>query len=101
MTEEDAMAYWLGEGRDTFVAEEDGDIVGTYFLRPNQAGGGRHICNCGYMTRADASGRGIALQCDVSALARLRTATRLLWDAVQLRRQRKYASRCALDIFWL
>jgi len=60
MAEEDAIAYWLGDGRDTLVAEEDGDIVGTYFLRPNQAGGGRHICNCGYMTRADASGRGVA-----------------------------------------
>jgi len=60
MPEQDALAYWRGEDHDTFVAEDAGDIVGTYFLRPNQAGGGRHICNCGYMTRADAGGRGIA-----------------------------------------
>lgn len=35
-------------------------IVGTYYVRANQAGGGKHICNCGYMTSAAATGRGIA-----------------------------------------
>jgi len=25
-------------------------------MRPNQAGGGRHVCNCGYMTDAAATG---------------------------------------------
>jgi ribosomal protein S18 acetylase RimI-like enzyme len=60
MSEADALEYWTGEGKETFVAEEDGVIVGTYILRPNQAGGGQHVCNCGYMTRATAVGRGIA-----------------------------------------
>lgn len=60
MTEADALTYWLGRDRQTFVAVEDGEIVGTYYLRDNQAGGGRHICNCGYMTEATATGRGIA-----------------------------------------
>lgn len=60
MTEADALAYWLGSDRETFVAEQDGEIVGTYYLRANQAGGGRHICNCGYMTSAAATGRGVA-----------------------------------------
>ncbi len=60
MTEADALAYWLGSDRETFVAEENGEILGTYYIRPNQAGGGRHICNCGYMTADAAMGRGIA-----------------------------------------
>ena len=60
MTEADALAYWLGNDRKTFVAEEDGEIVGTYYIRANQAGGGKHICNCGYMTSAAATGRGVA-----------------------------------------
>lgn len=60
MSEADALAYWFAADKDTFVAEEDGEILGTYFLRPNQAGGGAHVCNCGYMTRASATGRGIA-----------------------------------------
>ena len=59
MSEADALAYWLGEDKETFVAEEEGVIVGTYYIRANQAGGGRHICNCGYMTSAAANGSGV------------------------------------------
>jgi L-amino acid N-acyltransferase YncA len=58
--EAEALAYWLAADKETFVAEEDGVMVGTYFIRPNQAGGGRHVCNCGYMTRTAAVGRGVA-----------------------------------------
>lgn len=60
MREDDALAYWLGNDRETFVAEEDGSILGTFYLRPNQSGGGRHVCNCGYMTGGVATGRGVA-----------------------------------------
>jgi ribosomal protein S18 acetylase RimI-like enzyme len=60
MSEADALAYWLGSDRSTFIAEDKGEILGTYYLRANQAGGGRHVCNCGYMTAAAATGRGIA-----------------------------------------
>ena len=60
MSEADALAYWLGSDRETFVADDNGQIVGTYYIRPNQAGGGRHICNCGYMTSTSATGRGVA-----------------------------------------
>jgi ribosomal protein S18 acetylase RimI-like enzyme len=60
ISEADALAYWLGADRSTFVAEDDGRIVGTYFLRANQAGGGRHVCNCGYVTAGAATGRGVA-----------------------------------------
>lgn len=60
MSETEALAYWLGADKETFVAEENGSIAGTYFMRPNQAGGGAHVCNCGYMTSTAAAGRGIA-----------------------------------------
>ena len=60
MSEMDALVYWMGPDRDTFVAEEQGRVVGTYFLRANQAGGGAHVANCGYMTDQAVSGRGIA-----------------------------------------
>jgi ribosomal protein S18 acetylase RimI-like enzyme len=73
MSEADALAYWLAPERETFVAEEAGAIVGTYYMRPNQAGGGRHVCNCGYMTRADAAGRGIARRMCEHSLAHART----------------------------
>lgn len=60
MSEDDALAYWLGDDRKTFVAEEDGVVLGTYYLRANQMGGGAHVANCGYVTAAEATGRGIA-----------------------------------------
>lgn len=60
MPEAEALHYWLAADKHCFVAEEEGRILGTYYLRANQAGGGAHVCNCGYMTHADARGRGVA-----------------------------------------
>ncbi|WCM26699.1 GNAT family N-acetyltransferase [Sphingomonas sp. QA11] len=60
MAEAEAIAYWMGADRETFVAEEDGVVLGTYYIRANQAGGGRHVANCGYMTHVAATGRGLA-----------------------------------------
>lgn len=60
MSECDALNYWIGRDRESFVAEDNGQIVGTYYLRANQAGGGAHICNCGYITSSEATGRGVA-----------------------------------------
>jgi L-amino acid N-acyltransferase YncA len=56
----EALAYWLSSDKETFVAEADNAILGTYFIRPNHAGGGKHVCNCGYITRAAVAGRGVA-----------------------------------------
>jgi ribosomal protein S18 acetylase RimI-like enzyme len=60
MTKAEALGYWLGPDKETFVAEDNGAVLGTYYLRPNHAGGGAHVCNCGYMTAANAGGRGVA-----------------------------------------
>jgi ribosomal protein S18 acetylase RimI-like enzyme len=56
----DAMAYWLGADRHVFVAEMEGEILGTYFIRSNQLGGGGHVANGAYATAAHANGRGVA-----------------------------------------
>ncbi|MGQ0660049.1 MAG: GNAT family N-acetyltransferase [Sphingosinicella sp.] len=72
MPEDEALAYWLAQDRETFVAEVGKGIFGTYYLRPNQGGGGNHICNCGYMTSAAASGRGIARAMCLHSLERAR-----------------------------
>jgi len=37
-------------------------LVGTYYIKTNQAGGCAHICNCGYIVSPDARGQGIAKQ---------------------------------------
>lgn len=67
-----ALAYWMGPDRDTFVADDGGQVLGTYYLRTNQAGGGQHVANCGYMTHANATGRGVARQMFEHSLAQAR-----------------------------
>jgi ribosomal protein S18 acetylase RimI-like enzyme len=60
MSREDALEYWRSPEHEVFVVEEAGDILGTYFLKGNQKGGGSHVANCGYMTAPRATGRGVA-----------------------------------------
>ena len=59
-TKEQAKNIWLDVPRKTFVFEEGGEVLGTYYLKTNQAGPGNHVCNCGYMVSPKARGRGLA-----------------------------------------
>lgn len=72
MSEADALAYWTGPDRETFVADEGGHILGTYYLRANQAGGGAHVANCGYVTAPEAGGRGVGRFMALDSLDRAR-----------------------------
>jgi RimJ/RimL family protein N-acetyltransferase len=60
MDREQALANWFAADHTVFVAEDEGDVLGSYYLRANQKGGGAHVGNCGYMTAASAVGRGVA-----------------------------------------
>jgi ribosomal protein S18 acetylase RimI-like enzyme len=53
---------------NTFVAVgSDGEISGTYIIKPNQIDLGNHIANCGYMVNPKYQGRGIGkLLCEHS-----------------------------------
>lgn len=73
MRRADALGYWTGADREAFVAEEGGHILGTYYLRANQAGGGGHVANCGYITAPGAEGRGVARAMALDSLDRART----------------------------
>jgi ribosomal protein S18 acetylase RimI-like enzyme len=57
---DDIARYWLAPDHVAFIAEVDGALAGTYYLHANQLGGGGHVANCGYATRIDATGRGVA-----------------------------------------
>ncbi len=59
-TKDEAFNLWMNQPRRTFVAEENGEILGTYYIKANQAGPGSHIANCGYMVGKNAQGKGIA-----------------------------------------
>jgi ribosomal protein S18 acetylase RimI-like enzyme len=54
-----ALSYWFGPANEVWVAEDNGRIVGTYYLRANQGGPGGHVANCGYVAHPSASGRGL------------------------------------------
>jgi len=60
MSREQTLEYWFAPEKETFVYEEGGAVLGTYFLKANQQGGGAHVANCGYVTSTAAQGRGIA-----------------------------------------
>src|SRR4051794_28385364 len=60
MSRVEAAAYWFSGSNEVFVAEYEGQLVGTYILRANQAGGGSHVANCGYITSTAAAGKGVA-----------------------------------------
>jgi ribosomal protein S18 acetylase RimI-like enzyme len=60
LSQEASLGYWLSPDHEVFVAKDNDEIVGTYFLRANQKGGGSHVANCGYMTAPHATGRGVA-----------------------------------------
>jgi len=53
---------WFAPGMKAFVAEEEGKIIGSYFIKPNQPGLGSHICNCGYIVDEQQRGKGIGRQ---------------------------------------
>ena len=59
ISREDALAYWLRSDTHTCVAAQDRHLLGTYILRPNQAGGGAHVANAAFMVSSLARGKGI------------------------------------------
>jgi ribosomal protein S18 acetylase RimI-like enzyme len=75
-TEEEMLDYWLSPEKRTYVAvwreqqkpksagilsdglhNSNDRIVGTFFLKSNQAGLGSHIANAGYMVSPEAKGK--------------------------------------------
>ena len=59
---------WVELPAATFVAcGAEGQLLGTYFIKPNQTGLGAHVCNCGYVVAPAAQGQGVAsLMCEHS-----------------------------------
>jgi L-amino acid N-acyltransferase YncA len=59
ISRKDALAYWIRSGTQTYVAEQERQIVGTYILKPNQLAGGAHVANAAFMVATDARGFGV------------------------------------------
>ncbi|MEW6283861.1 MAG: GNAT family N-acetyltransferase [Candidatus Eremiobacterota bacterium] len=71
---------WMGPGRHAFVAEEDGQVLGSYTLRPNFPGRGSHVANGSYIVGQAARGRGVGRRLGEHSLV---TARELGFHALQ------------------
>ena len=71
-TQEEAFHIWMEKPRATYVAVFDEDIAGTYYIKANQPGLGSHVCNCGYMVRTSARGKGIGRAMCLHSLGKAR-----------------------------
>lgn len=58
-TKEQGRALWFAPQAATYVACLEDQVVGTYFLKPNQPGLGSHVANAGYMVAPGEAGRGV------------------------------------------
>ena len=80
ISREDLLAYWCDAPAACYVAKLGDEVLGTYYIKTNQQGGGQHVCNCGYITAPAARGRGIArAMCEHSQAA----ARSLGYEAMQ------------------
>ena len=78
--EEEARRAWIEATQRVYVAEAEGRIVGTFYLKPNQPGLGDHLCNAGYAVHPGYRGRGTAR---AMALYSLAEAVGLGYEAMQ------------------
>lgn len=79
-TEDEMMATWFLPEKHNYVAEVDGEVVATFWLRANQPGLGSHVANAAYMVSPSARGVGIGKK---AALWSLDEARRLGFTAMQ------------------
>ena len=79
---QDAMIenYWFTAEKYAYVAEENGKILGTYWIKANQPGLGNHVGNGAYMVSPDAKGKGIG---KLMALHSIEEARRIGFHSIQ------------------
>jgi ribosomal protein S18 acetylase RimI-like enzyme len=53
------LDYWCGSDKNTYVAQWEGQVVGTFILKDNFPDLGSHVANASYMTASEAGGKGI------------------------------------------
>ena len=77
---EQGRAIWCSTEKQTYVAEGEGQVVGTFYIRPNQPDLGAHICNAGFIISHAQGGKGYGTQLGKWALEE---AKRLGYRAMQ------------------
>jgi len=56
-----ARTWWMGkpDGQVYVAVDEDGTVLGTAEMHPNQPAAGSHVANAGFMVAPSAAGRGV------------------------------------------
>lgn len=54
---DEALVFWFAPGADVFVCQDAGQVLGSYYLKPNHTGAGAHVANAGYIVDRSARGK--------------------------------------------
>ncbi len=65
---EEAFAAWFGPKSTVYAAYFQGQLSGTYFLRPNMPGLGSHVANASFMVAPEKQGKGLGKAMGIHAL---------------------------------
>ena len=77
---QDAFSYWFAPGVTSYVAEDNGHVVGMYKLIANQRDLGSHVANASFMVSPGYSGKGAGRKMGLHCL---REAKRVGYLAMQ------------------
>jgi L-amino acid N-acyltransferase YncA len=80
MPRTDVLRFWTAPPARAYVAEVDGHVVGSSYIKPNQPDRGSHVANAGFMVAEEARGRGVGRALGEHAIAEAR---RLGYRAMQ------------------
>ena len=56
---DEALSFWFAPGNHVFACEDEGKVLGSYYIRANHDGGGSHVANAGYVVDRSVRGRHI------------------------------------------
>lgn len=71
---EDGLAYFVGPGIASWVAEDEGRVVGMYKLLPNRRDLASHVANASFMVDPSHAGRGVGKALGLHCLREARRA---------------------------
>jgi len=71
---DDALAYFVGPGIASWVAEDRGRVVAMYKLLPNRRDRGSHVANASFMVDPEHAGRGVGKAIGLHCLREARRA---------------------------
>jgi L-amino acid N-acyltransferase YncA len=70
----EAFAFWFGPGNTSYVAEDNGRIVGMYKFAANYRDRGSHVANAAFMVDPNYGGKGVGREMGLHCLREAKKA---------------------------